>query len=127
MKTGVETIQTELTRERSRYADYLTLTKPELSFLSVLTTFAGFYIAEQGAMNYVLLITTVLGTALLAAGAASMNMYIEREYDAQMRRTQNRPIPSGRMRPEEALFFGVTSGLAGAIILAARVNLLTAV
>jgi protoheme IX farnesyltransferase len=126
MKTGAETIQTDLTRERSRYADYLTLTKPELSFLSVLTTFAGFYIAEQGAMNYVLLITTVLGTALLAAGAASMNMYVEREHDSQMRRTQNRPLPSGRMRPQEALFFGVTSGLAGAIILAARVNLLTA-
>jgi len=127
MKTSVETIQTELVRDRSRYADYLTLTKPELSFLSVLTTFAGFYIAEQGGMNYMLLLATVIGTALLAAGAASMNMYVEREYDSQMRRTQNRPIPSGRMRPQEALFFGVTSGLAGAIILAARVNLLTAI
>ncbi|HZV12997.1 MAG TPA: heme o synthase [Candidatus Kapabacteria bacterium] len=127
MKTSVETIQTELVRDRSRYADYLTLTKPELSFLSVLTTFAGFYIAEQGGMNYMLLLATVIGTALLAAGAASMNMYVEREYDSQMRRTQNRPTPSGRMRPQEALFFGVTSGLAGAIILAARVNLLTAI
>ena len=126
MKANAEALNPAIARDRSRYADYWILTKPELSMLSVLTTFSGFYLAHRGMLNVPLLIATIAGTGLLAAGAASMNMYFEREHDALMRRTQKRPIPSGRILPVEALLFGITCGVTGAIVLAVGVDLLTA-
>jgi len=110
---------------RSRVGHYLELTKPELSLLSVMTTLAGFYVGSRGALDAVLLIHTLLGTALVAGGAGVLNMFLERNLDAKMRRTEKRPLPSGRLRPGEALTFGLTISAAGTLYLLAAVNLLT--
>lgn len=126
MKTVAETIDLSVVRSQSRLADFWTLSKPELSLLSLLTTLAGFFAGAIGGMDLVRLGFTLLGTGLLAAGAAAGNMFIEREYDGLMRRTQRRPIPAGRMKAREALIFSVATGIAGTFVLAASVNLLTA-
>jgi protoheme IX farnesyltransferase len=101
------------------------LVKARLSFLVVLTTLTGFYVATRGAVDWTLLAHTILGTALLACGAAALNQLWEREHDARMRRTQNRPLPSGRLQPETVLILGGASSVAGLAELALGVNLLT--
>jgi len=77
-------------------------------------------------MDYLLMLHTLFGTALLAGGAAALNQLIEREHDARMRRTEDRPLPSGRVSPDAALLFGGLCASAGLIYLALGVNLLTA-
>jgi protoheme IX farnesyltransferase len=72
------------------------------------------------------MLSTVLGTALVAAGASALNQLLECEYDARMRRTQSRPLPSGRLTPDTVLIIGACSSCAGLIYLALAVNLLTA-
>ncbi|MFN0158216.1 MAG: heme o synthase [Bacteroidota bacterium] len=111
--------------ERSRVLDYLTLMKPELTLLSVATAMAGFYLATEGQINYLLMLNVFLGTALVGGGAGALNQYIERGYDAMMRRTENRPLPSGRLAPSEVLVFGILCSIAGLVVLTALVNPLT--
>ncbi len=103
------------------------LVKARLTTLVLLTTLVGFYLGRQGAMNYALMINTLAGTALVAAGASALNQLLEREYDAKMRRTQSRPLPSGRLQPTTVMIFGGMSSVAGLIYLALAVNLLTSV
>jgi protoheme IX farnesyltransferase len=106
-------------------ADYWTLTKPEVNFLILVTTFAGFYMARpagSGGFRFLLLTHTMLGTLLVASGTGALNQFLERIFDAQMRRTARRPLASGRMRPLHALWFGVSLSLAGAAYLALAVN-----
>ena len=106
-------------------SDYLALTKPEVNFLIVVTTFAGFYLscaAQSRDVPFLLLINAVLGTLLLASGAGALNQYIERHFDAQMRRTARRPLAAGRLNPSSALWFGVALSAAGSICLAVAVN-----
>src|SRR5438046_1024553 len=91
----------------SRLADYWTLTKPEVNVLVMSSTLAGFYLGWHGPLDWMRLIHTLAGTLLVASGTATLNQYIERRYDAQMRRTANRPLPAGRMTPQEALGFGL--------------------
>lgn len=111
----------------SRLADFYELTKPRMNFLVVVTTMVGFYLGiRPGFDNWALLLHALLGTALSAAGASVLNQYIERGYDALMRRTANRPLPAGRVAPVEALAFGVVLSAAGTLYLAALVNPLTA-
>ena len=117
--------QGALVLERSRAASYIALTKPELTFLSVLTALAGFYLGASGPIHVGLLIHTIMGTALLGAGAGALNQYIERRYDALMRRTEHRPLPSGRLSPQEVLVFGCTCALVGIVELTAGTNILT--
>ncbi len=126
MNTNVDTATVAVERVPSRVMDFVILAKPELSLLSLLTTLAGFFAAARGGVDYLLLVSTLVGTALLAAGAAALNMYIERSYDALMRRTARRPIPAGRIRPSEALAFGVGTAVVGTAVLLAAVNVLTA-
>ena len=95
--------------------------------LVLLTTLAGFYLGSRGAMNLALMLNTLAGTALVAAGAAALNQLLEREYDAKMRRTQNRPLPSGRLQPTTVMLFGGVCAVAGLVYLALAVNLLTCV
>jgi protoheme IX farnesyltransferase len=105
--------------------DYLALTKPEVNFLIIVTTFAGFYLAcvtQSQDVPFLRLINTVLGTLLVASGAGTLNQYIERTYDAEMRRTARRPLAAGRLTPSAVLAFGVTLSAAGSIYLAAAVN-----
>jgi protoheme IX farnesyltransferase len=94
------------------------LTKPRMSVLVLFTVAVGALLAEGTMPSAVVLFHTLLGTALVAAGATTLNQYLERHLDAQMRRTENRPLPSGRVQPAEALVMGIVLGLAGVAYLA---------
>ncbi|MEA2560271.1 MAG: heme o synthase [Acidobacteriota bacterium] len=109
-----------------RLADLKELTKPGITLMVVLTAGLGFLLAEREGISFLLLVHTLLGTALVSAGASALNQVIERETDALMRRTAQRPLPAGRMDPDVALLFGVALGVAGLAELALGVNLLTA-
>ena len=99
----------------SRASAYLALTKPDVSFLVVLTTAAGYYMGARGPMDWLHMAHTVFGTALIAAGTSALNHYVERDSDAQMRRTAARPLPSGQLEPREAWRFGMALAVAGAV------------
>jgi protoheme IX farnesyltransferase len=94
---------------------YVSLTKPDVSFLVLMTTAAGYYMGARGPVDWLHMMHTVLATMLIAAGTAALNHYIERESDRHMRRTACRPLPSGVLQPREALWFGVVLSLAGAV------------
>ena len=110
---------------RPRALDYLTLTKPELTFLSVLTALAGFWMGSAGAVQPLLLLKALVGTALVGGGAGTLNQFLERDYDAVMKRTENRPLPSGRLAPAEVLVFGLLLSTVGIAMLTFFVNFLT--
>ena len=92
---------------RERLAAYAELTKPRITFLIVLTAAAGFGLATPGRVNYAALLSSMVGIALLSSGIAALNQYIERDLDGLMRRTVNRPLPSGKLLPWEAFCFGL--------------------
>jgi len=101
----------------SRANAYISLTKPDVSFLVLITTAAGYYMGARGSVDWLRLVHTVFATMLIAAGTAALNHYIERESDRHMRRTASRPLPSGVLQPREALWFGVALCVAGAVYL----------
>jgi heme o synthase len=108
-------------------SDRWALTKPEVNFLILLTTFAGFYLASPpGQLPILPVIRTLLGTLLVASGAGALNQFFERSFDAQMKRTARRPLASGRVKPMDVLWFGVSLSLVGAVYLALGVNVLSA-
>jgi protoheme IX farnesyltransferase len=113
--------------ETTRLKTYLELTKPRITLLVLITTLAGFYLSSHGSLNLLLLINALIGTALTAAGASALNMVMERDSDSLMRRTQNRPLPSGRLVPIDAAFFGALLASCGVLYLGISVNLLTAI
>lgn len=106
--------------------DYWDLTKPRLVFLVLLSTFVGFFLALEGKMPFLLLFSTLIGTALVAGGSQVLNQWLERREDALMKRTENRPLPAGRVEPVEALTFGAALSILGLGILEFSVNSLTA-
>ena len=106
--------------------DYLALTKPRLNFLVVATSAAGYYLGSTGSVDMVSMAEAVAGTALVAGGAAVLNQLYERDTDALMRRTRMRPLPAGRVGPNDALVFGLALSAAGLALLAARANWLSA-
>jgi len=110
---------------KSWLAIYSDLFKARLTTLVLLTTVVGFYVGFRGPMNYLLMLHTLLGTALLAGGASALNQLLEREYDAKMRRTQSRPLPSGLLHPRTVLWVGCVTAAAGLVYLARTVNPLT--
>lgn len=112
----------------ARWGDYLELTKPRMNALVVVTTAVGFYMATRGGLvaDWALFLHTVLGTALTAAGASVLNQYVERDLDAKMPRTANRPLPAGRVTPVEALSLGAALGTGGVLYLTTLVNPLAA-
>jgi protoheme IX farnesyltransferase len=105
-------------------ADYVTLTKPKVQLLLLLTTVTTMYVAGDPSAGLVAL--TVIGGSLSAGGAAAVNHYYDRDIDAQMARTAGRPVPSGRVRPRSALIYGVVLAALSFLLLAATVNLLAA-
>jgi heme o synthase len=108
-------------------SDYWALTKPEVNFLILITTFVGFYLASANdgkPFSFAGLFNTLLGTLLVASGTGTLNQYLEREFDAQMRRTARRPAAAGRVKPLSVLVFGVALAAAGSIYLAIAANLL---
>ncbi len=102
--------------------DILTLVKARLSLLVLLTTFVGFLIGWRGPMDWVLLFATLTGTALCAGGAAALNQWWERDFDALMDRTRSRPLPARRMQPLDALLFALFFCVTGILILALFTN-----
>ena len=112
---------------RQRLRDYVTLTKPRIISLLLVTTWAPMVIASRGWPDGWTLLWTMLGGYLMAGGANAINMYIDRDIDAHMPRTKLRPIPSGRMSPGHVLAFGITLGAASFAVYALLVNLLSAI
>src|ERR1700733_8628366 len=100
-------------RLRSKLRDYYTLTKPEVNLLILMTTSAGYYLGSSGPLRIGRLAITLVGTLMVASGTATLNQWMERHYDAQMRRTANRPLASGRLASWEAFWFGIVLSLAG--------------
>lgn len=98
----------------SRANAYVALTKPDVSFLVLMTTAAGYYMGTRGPLAWLHMLHAIFGTMLIAAGTAALNHYAERETDRYMRRTAARPLPSGILRPRDALVFGVVLSIAGA-------------
>ena len=116
-------------RSCAAVTDYWALTKPEINFLIAIATFAGFYLGVPTKLDgfpFMLLTRTLVGTLLVSSGAGALNQYIERRFDAQMRRTARRPLAAGRIEPSSALWFGILLSLAGGIYLAVAVNALAA-
>jgi protoheme IX farnesyltransferase len=109
----------------SRLRDYYTLTKPEVNLLILMTTSAGYYMASRGPLKVGGLLSTLVGTLLVASGTATLNQWMERVWDGQMRRTAMRPLPSGRIGSREALVFGILLSVAGGIYLALAVNVVS--
>jgi protoheme IX farnesyltransferase len=111
---------------RSKLEDYYTLTKPEVNLLILMTTSAGYYLACPGPLRIGGLLNTLLGTLLVASGTATLNQWMERVWDGQMRRTASRPLPSGRLTGREAFVFGILLSVAGGLYLLVAVNGLSA-
>ena len=114
-------------RPSVRAVDYILLTKPRLNLLVVTTTLAGLYLAAPEGVALPILVHTLVGTALVASGAAALNQAWERETDALMRRTRTRPIASGRLGVPGGVVFAAVLSIAGLAELATRVNLPSAV
>jgi protoheme IX farnesyltransferase len=115
-----------IANRRARVSDFFELTKPRITLMVLMATVVGFYMGSGAALQPLLLLHAVLGTAMVAAGASAFNQYLERDLDARMVRTRTRPIPDGRVSPTEALVFSIVISAAGVLYLAAFVNLLTA-
>jgi len=112
---------------RVRFADFFELTKPGITTMVLITTLVGYYMASRNGLRPLLLLHTILGTALVAGGASGLNQYFERNLDARMHRTRNRPLPAGRLFPNEALFFSMIISVVGVADLMFFVNVLTGV
>lgn len=127
MKSSAEAFVSTAGAERSRAAIFADLVKARLTALVLLTTFVGFYLGERGSIDFLLMFHALFGTALVASGAAALNQFLERDYDAKMRRTATRPLPSGELQPATAAIFGGLCSIIGLIYLAVLVNPLTSV
>ena len=129
MEAGVRTERRQDARARASQIsglarDYLSLTKPKVQSLLLFTTVTTMYVAGTPSIGRVVL--TCLGGALSAGGAGAINHYLDRDIDAVMRRTRNRPVPAGRISPRAALTYGIALGLASFVLLASTVNVLSA-
>jgi protoheme IX farnesyltransferase len=122
MKTASVVCTAPLPLARSRVADYLELTKPRVAMLVLFTVAAGAWLAAPRQPNLSVVLHTLVGTALVAAGASALNQLLERHSDALMRRTENRPLPAGRLQPREVLVFGAGLGAGGLAYLALTVR-----
>ncbi len=106
--------------------DYIELTKPRITWLILMSTGIGYFFGMRGGLNLWSLLHTVLGTGLIASGTAALNQWSEREADFKMRRTKDRPIPSGRLDARRAMWFGIALSVAGFVDLWLGCNLLAA-
>src|ERR1700674_985017 len=134
--SGQSIVTEQLASSRSQHgscsgntlSDYWALTKPEVNFLILITTGVGFYLGcrnEARPLSFLGLFNTLLGTLLVASGTGTLNQFIERKFDAQMRRTARRPAAAGRLKPAAVLAFGVALAGAGSVYLAIAVNALS--
>src|SRR5437764_7583999 len=121
----IEEIKASGLREKS--VAFLELTKPRIAFLLVLTSAAGFFLGSKGNFDYVLFANSMVAIMLLAFGVATLNQYWEHPLDKLMERTANRPIPTLRITPSEALVFGLVQCVIAELYLFFLVNTLTAI
>jgi protoheme IX farnesyltransferase len=108
------------------WVDFIALTKPRVNLLVLVTTVIGFHLGNQGGADLALLVNTVVGTFLVASGAAAFNQVFERDIDAKMRRTMSRPLPDGRLEPSDAAWFAFALSAAGGLQLWLGANALAA-
>lgn len=125
MRTPVA-ISGEQLDQGALFKDLIELTKPRITLMVVLTAGIGLLLASGGEATLALVVHTLVGTGLVAAGSSALNQVLERDLDALMERTAQRPLPAGRMHPDAALLFGVALSIVGLIELTVFVNLLTA-
>jgi len=111
---------------RQRISDYIALAKPRVVLMILVTTLAGYYLGARAALEFVLALKLLSGTALAAGGTLALNQYFERDLDALMDRTRHRPVPAGRLMPVEALIFGLVAMVGGFLYLGFAVNWMTA-
>src|SRR5216684_8708967 len=116
--TNVMANTTFLPTLKSKLRDYYILTKPEVNLLILMTTSAGYYLGLRATFHLSGLIHTLVGTLLVASGTATLNQWMEKTWDGQMRRTAQRPLPSGRVSSQEAFLFGAFLSVAGGLYLA---------
>ena len=102
---------------RRRLADFLTLAKPRVVLMVMLTTLVGYYLGAAADLDYLRLVHVLVGTALAAGGTLALNQFLERDVDAQMQRTRGRPLPDGRLQPGEAAAFGGLVTIGGLLYL----------
>ena len=126
MNVKVAAAEPALTLPRGSVSDYFELTKPRVVLMVLVTTLAGFYLGGRAGFEVSLALNLLAGTALAAGGTLALNQYVERDTDAMMDRTRHRPLPDMRMRPAEALLFGVSATAAGLVYLMLATNLLCA-
>ena len=105
--------------------DYIALTKPRITWLILMSTGVGYFFGARGGWHFLTLLHTIIGTGLIASGTAALNQWYERAADAKMKRTQMRPLPSGRISAKNALGFAILISVAGFIELFFAVNALT--
>ena len=120
------TLAVPATASRSRAADYWMLAKPGITVMVAITAALGYYIAARGGLDWRVLAHLVGGTLLSSAGAAALNMVLERKLDAKMDRTKNRPLPAGRLGVAEATAFGLALSAGGVAWLGLGTNWLVA-
>ena len=108
------------------FAAYFELLKPNIMSLVLVTTVLGYYLGGDGINSWFNLVLTLIGTALTSGGSGALNHYLERDTDALMERTKNRPIPAGIISPINALMFGILLILCGSTLLVWKINTLTA-
>ncbi len=125
--TTIEEVAQRTAPTVSEYAAaYFELAKPRVLTMVLVTTLAGFYMGSDEQFGFAPALRIIVGTALAAGGTLALNEYAERDTDARMERTRHRPLPSGRLRPIEALIFGVVTAVAGIFYLWVEVNPLSA-
>ena len=122
MRNNATAIAPLMQRLFCKIQDYYILTKPEVNLLILMTTSAGYYLGLRGPLHVAGLLHTLFGTLLVASGTATLNQWMEKTWDGQMRRTAKRPLPSGRVSPREAFLFGLVLSVSGGIYLALFVN-----
>ena len=110
---------------KSRMSIYAELSKLNILSLVIIATVLGYYLGASGIILWEHLLITLLGTAMTACGSGALNHYLERETDAFMARTKNRPLPAGLIKPFEVMNYGVIMVLIGVLVLVTQVNMLT--
>jgi protoheme IX farnesyltransferase len=126
MSSSTSTVNIATTSVSRRVADFCELTKPRIVLMVLITAFVGYYAGSGNVPDYAQLVEMLLGTALAAGGTLTLNQFLERDTDAMMDRTCRRPLPDGRLQPNDALWFGVALTSSGLVYLALSVNWLSA-
>src|SRR5262249_14972483 len=109
-----------------RLSAYVDLTKPRITCLVVLSALAGFALGSPSSIDWLRLLHTAIGVALLSSGISALNQYWERDLDALMQRTKLRPLPAGKLAARNAIVYGVTVSLIAEAYLAWFINPMTA-